>query len=233
MMVDVSVILPVYNEGKVLRRSVAKLETTLSDAKIGDFEIIISENGSTDDTVQTAKSLEGARIRVLHERNRLGKGAAIRSAAEYSKGEVIIFMDADLASEPDTTRELVSFINNGADIVIGSRYHPESKTKRDPVRIFASKGFNWMVREAFGSKLLDHQCGFKSFRKQTVLPILDEIHDQRWFWDTEFLIRAQRKGLKIKEIPVVWIEAKDSRFHLFRDSVQMLGAMLIFKIRGR
>ena len=229
-MVDVSVILPVFNEGKVLRQSVAKLEKILSAAGIGEFELIISENGSTDDTVAAAKSLEGKGIRVLHESRRQGKGAAIKAAAEMARGKTLIFMDADLASAPDQMLMLISFIDQGADIVIGSRYLPESRVKRDPMRDIASKGFNWLIRTSLGSTVRDHQCGFKSFRKDTILPVICEIKDQRWFWDTELLVRAQRKGLKIKEIPIEWVEASDSKFRLMQDSFHMLGALIRFRM---
>jgi glycosyltransferase involved in cell wall biosynthesis len=227
----VSVILPVYNEARVLRQNAAKLERALASVS-GDFEIIISENGSTDDTVEKAKSLESERVRVLHHAQRLGKGAAIKAAAEYARGQIVIFMDADLASNPDHVRQLISYIEDGADIVVGSRYMDGSKTKRDPVRNTASKGFNWLVRASLGSRLLDHQCGFKSFRKDRVLPVINEIEEQRWFWDTELLVRAQRKGLKIKEIPIEWVEAADSKFRLMQDSFQMLRALVRFKLRN-
>jgi hypothetical protein len=89
-----------------------------------------------------------------------------------------------------------------------------------------------MVRVVLGSKLSDHQCGFKSFRKDTVLPIVNKTEDQRWFWDTEFLVRAQRDGLKIEEIPVEWVEAADSKFRLMQDSFQMFKALMRFKMRN-
>ena len=113
----VSIILPVYNEGRTLRQNIPRLEKTLS-AIFDDFEIIISENGSTDDTVLAAKSAQSERIRVLHDKARLGKGAAIKAAAQYARGQIIIFMDADLASNPEHAAELVKSIENGSDIVV-------------------------------------------------------------------------------------------------------------------
>jgi len=230
-MTKVSVVLPVYNEGKVLKGNVQTLIRKLSGV-LDDFEIIISENGSTDDTVEIAKGLESDRVRILHEDKRLGKGAAIKTAAEYARGSIIIFMDADLASDPKNISLLVEPLEKGAAIVIGSRYHPASKTRRSRVRDFASRSFNWLVRTMLGSKLSDHQCGFKSFRKDIVLPIVNKTEDQRWFWDTEFLVRAQREGLEITEIPVVWNESGDSRFKLVDDSVNMAIALARFKLKN-
>lgn len=227
----VSIILPAYNEGAVLRRNVVKLEEML-EGFLDDFEIIISEDGSTDGTGDIAKSLEGRRVRVLRNGTRLGKGAAIKRAAGQSRGEIVIFMDADLASNPQHVRELLGFMEEGADIVIGSRYLKESKAKRTAVRYIASKGFNWLVRSALGSRLSDHQCGFKAFRKERILPIIEEVEDEKWFWDTELLVRAQKKGLVVREIPIEWKEAPGSKFRLFRDTANMGMSLLRFKLKN-
>ena len=232
-MPKVSVILPVYNEGKVIRDNARSLERVLSGC-LDDFEIIISENGSTDDTVPSAKSLvsESARIRVLHERRRLGKGAAIKAAAENCKGDIVIFMDADLASAPGQAKRLVDEMKGDAAIVVGSRYLRNSRARRKPLRDAASRSFNWLVRNMLGSRLSDHQCGFKSFRRSLVLPIIREIEDQTWFWDTELLVRAQRGGLRIVELPIEWNEADDSKFRLVEDSIRMGLALVAFRLKN-
>jgi glycosyltransferase AglD len=227
----VTIILPAYNEGAILRRNVVKLDGMLQGI-LDDFEIIISEDGSTDGTGDIAKSLENGRIRVLRSEKRLGKGAAIRRAAGQSKGGIVIFMDADLASNPQHVRELVGLMENGADIVIGSRYLRDSRSSRNAVRFVASRSYNWLVRAALGSKLSDHQCGFKAFRKERVLPVIEQVEDEKWFWDTELLVRAQKKGLVIKEIPIEWKEAKGSKFRLLRDTANMGLSLARFKLRN-
>lgn len=227
----VSVILPAYNEGAVLHDNVKRLEAMLAGF-LDDFEIIISEDGSTDGTGEIAKSMESRRVRVLRNSARLGKGAAIRRAAGQSRGDIVIFMDADLASNPQHVRELVRLMESGADIVIGSRYLKESRAKRTAVRYVASKGFNWLVRTALGSRLSDHQCGFKAFRKERVLPIIEEVEDEKWFWDTELLVRAQKKGLDVKEIPIEWKEARGSKFRLLRDTANMGMSLLRFRLKN-
>jgi hypothetical protein len=226
----ISVILPVYNEGSVLEGNVRRLESALRPA-LGDFEILISEDGSTDDTFGVARRLESDRIRVLHSEQRLGKGNAIKKAAHHARGDVLIFMDADLASNPEYVRELLRFMDKGADIVIGSRYLRESRAKRSPVRFFASKSFNWLVRVLLGSRLGDHQCGFKAFRKAPALPIINEIEDGRWFWDAELLVRAQRRGLRIAEIPIEWKESPSTKFRLLRDAFHMACSLVSFKLK--
>lgn len=226
-----SVIVPAHNEGHVLKANVKRLEKVLSQF-FDDFEIIISEDGSTDNTVKIAKSLKSKRVRLLSNGKRLGKGAAIMSAASYAKGNTMVFMDADLASDPVNVKGLVDYIDEGAAVVIGSRYLKESKAKRDPVRYIASKGFNLLVRVMLGSRLSDHQCGFKAFRKDLVLPVIEKIEERGWFWDTELLVRAQRDGLNVKEIPIEWKEAPGSSFRLWHDSTKMGLGLLKFKIKN-
>jgi len=227
----VTVILPVHNEEKMLERNVKGL-TGILEKSLGDFEIIISEDGSTDRTPEIVKKLESSRVRVIQRKKRIGKGAAIRSAASYAKGNIIIFMDADLASNPEHVKDLVRLIDGGASIVIGSRYHRGSKTNRNLVRYFASRGFNLLVRVILGSRLKDHQCGFKAFRKDKVLPIVNKVENRSWFWDTEFLVRAQREGLRIHEIPIEWREVPGSKLNLVRDTYNMAHSLIEFRMKG-
>ncbi|MBD3210145.1 glycosyltransferase [Candidatus Micrarchaeota archaeon] len=227
----VSVILPVYNEERILERNVKRLAETLEAGGIG-YEIIISEDGSTDNTAAIAHSLESEKIRIIHEKKRAGKGTAIRNAASAATGEVVIFMDADLSSDVKHIEELMEVMGEGADIAIGSRYLKKSRARRNRVRHFASKSFNFLVRLLLGSKLRDHQCGFKAFRKKSVLPIIDRIENKEWFWDAELLVRAQRKGLKIEEIPIEWKEAPDSKFRLLDDTLHMAYSLLSFKLKN-
>ena len=226
----ISVILPVYNEEKVLEGTVRQIERILS--KIPEkTEIIISEDGSTDKTVEIAKKLESPRIRLLSSKKRLGKGASIIRSAKFATGDIIIFMDADLASEPRFLEKLISPIKEGADIVVASRYLKGSKTSRDFWRHAASKCFNFLVRLLLGSKISDHQCGFKAFRRKEAVGIFEKIEDQKWFFDAEFLVRAQREGLKIKEIPIEWKEAGASKFNLLRDGFNMAVSLYKFKLK--
>lgn len=231
-MEKVSVILPVYNEEKVLEKTIKTLSKTL-DKIPNDYEIIISEDGSTDKTPQIARSLRSKKIRTIHNGKRTGKGAAIRNAANCAKGELIIFMDADLASHPNHIKELIRLLEKDAAIVIGSRYIKGAKTMRAPLRYLASKSFNFLVNFTLNSKLSDHQCGFKAFKKNLVIPVINEVENEKWFWDTEFLVRAQRKGLNVIEVPIEWKEARDSKFNLIHDTIHMTHRLIHFKLKHR
>jgi hypothetical protein len=98
---------------------------------------------------------------------------------------------------------------------------PQSKVERSFRRTVSSKSYNFLVRHMLGSKLHDHQCGFKAFKREPTLKLLDEVRDNHWFWDTEILVRAARKGYKIKEIPVEWKSGAKTKVNLFKDSYNM------------
>src|SRR5271165_1759920 len=125
----VSIILPAYNEEKRLEKSIKRLLSEL-EGVLDNFEIIISEDGSSDRTLQIAQSLQSDKIRVLHNDQRSGKGGAIRSALAQCRGNLVIFMDVDLASHPKHVKDLLNLLEKGNAIVIGSRYLKGSKSKR-------------------------------------------------------------------------------------------------------
>jgi hypothetical protein len=222
--VKVSLIIPAYNEAKHLANSVSRIKEALKS--LGrPFEIIISEDGSTDGTDKIARELSrrDPLLKHLHSDERLGKGEALRRAFRVATGDVLIFTDVDLSTDLRHLKDIVEFIEKGADIAIGSRLLRGSKVARTPLREMMSKVYNLLVRAMFNSPFHDHNCGFKAFNRR-VMTILDQIQDRHWFWDTEFLIRANRKGYKVVESPVNWVQSKDSKVHPLKGTVHMLMA---------
>ena len=226
-----TIILPMHNEEKRVERCVEEVEKACR--RITDnYEIIIAEDGSKDSTYEVAKRIakKNPRILLLHSAKRLGRGRALSLALRKAKGEVSVYMDADLSSNITHLGELVSRIRKGAVIATGSRMLPTSSTKRSIVRGVASKAFNFLVRALLGSKLYDHQCGFKAFNTEKVKELLNEVEDRHWFWDTELLVRAQRKGLRVDEIPIEWSEkSRASTVDLKKDVAYMASKILYLK----
>ncbi|MGA2524901.1 MAG: hypothetical protein ABSF65_12230, partial [Candidatus Bathyarchaeia archaeon] len=109
----------------------------------------------------------------------------------------------------------------GYEVSTGSRMLPESKVERSTRRSISSKSYNFLVRHMLGSKVRDHQCGFKAFKKEAFLALLGEVKATHWFWDTEILVRAQRHGFKVKEIPVEWTSGKGTKVNFAKDSWNM------------
>jgi hypothetical protein len=135
---------------------------------------------------------------------------------------VLFSSDTDLATDMAHLEELIEAVRSGEyDLATGSRRMAESDAARPAKRDIPSAGFNGLVRLFLRSDLMDHQCGFKAFDREAMLELLDETQDRHWFWDTEVLVRAQRKGLRVKEFPVRWEPKGDSKVDLVRDVLGM------------
>ncbi len=218
----ISIVFPAYNEADGLEKAVREVMDRLENLGY-EYEIIIAEDGSTDGTDLIAKKLEETfdSVKHLHSDTRLGRGQALKRSFREALGDIIVYMDVDLSTSLDHLDEVIREIENGHDIVTGSRRLRESQSERPFNRDFMSAVYNTLVRVILGSKLNDHQCGFKAFRKDSVLPVLDEVKNNHWFWDTEILVRAQKKGLSVGEIPVKWKQSSKTKVRVFRDSIDM------------
>ncbi len=224
----VSVVLPAHNEADTLEPAVAEITKVLNEY-CGSYEILIAEDGSTDGTDKKADELSERLpvVRHLHAEKRLGRGKALKNAFQQSSGKTLVYMDVDLATDVRQLKELISSIDEeGYDVATGSRLLPESKVERSGTRKIASKTYNSMVRVVLGSKLKDHQCGFKAFRREPLMQLLNEVEANHWFWDTELLVRAHRRGYKIKEIPVLWKSGRETKVRLVYDSLFMVWQIL-------
>jgi hypothetical protein len=229
----ISVVLPAHNEAGRIEAAVRQTKEAL-DSFSSSFEVIIAEDGSTDGTDKIARSIEAEDpfVRCIHSEERLGRGTALKEAFKLAKGEILAYMDVDLSTDLKHLKPLINSISEeNYDFATGSRLLKESELKRSFKRDMMSKLFNFLVRKLLKSKIRDHQCGFKSFRRDSLMSIIDDIKDEHWFWDTEMLVRAQRGGYKIKEIPVKWEDKGkgETKVKAFRDGAAML--YKIIKIR--
>ncbi|MDR1992267.1 MAG: glycosyltransferase family 2 protein [Nitrososphaerota archaeon] len=225
---QVSVVLPAYNEVTYLYPAVEKTIQTLNNF-INSYEIIIAEDGSTDGTAERAQELaqKWPYIRHIHRRQRLGRGTALNNSFEQSHGKILVYMDLDLATDLKYLKPLIEAITvEGYDFATGSRMMPESKAERTISRSFSSKTYNFLVRHLLGSKLSDHQCGFKAFKREPLLNLLGKVEAKHWFWDTEVMVRGYQQGLRIKELAVEWHSGKDTKVNLVKDSWNMFGQIL-------
>jgi len=223
---EVTAIIPVFNDRQSLERAVPSSLEALS--KITDsFEIIVAEDGSTDGSAEFVRALENRdpRVRLLHSDGRLGRGEALNRAIVSSKGTIVCYFDVDLATDLDYLGVLIRSIREGADISTGSRLLTNSDSVRTEGREIASRTYNFLVRLFLGSRIFDHQCGFKAFRREKILPILPVIHSKHWFWDTEILVRSQRWGYSVREFPVRWRAGKGTTVRV-KDIFEMGSSIL-------
>ncbi len=218
---EVSVVLPAYNEEDTLEATVTKtLDALAGFLPAGAFEVIIAEDGCTDRTPDIAARLATAddRVRHLHSAERLGRGKALEKAFKLGDGDVVAYLDTDMATDMRHLEELIESVRTGeADVVTGSRWIPGHEADRPMNRSIPSRGFNTLARLILRSTLRDHQCGFKAFDREALLAVLEDVEDEHWFWDTEVLVRAQRAGFTVHEFPVEWTPKGDTKVDLVRD----------------
>lgn len=217
----ISIIIPVHNEAVILRKNILIIKDYIEKNIGKNYEIIISEDGSSDDSEKIAKEIASKNTNIfsIHSKRRLGRGGGLKKAASYVKGDYIIYMDVDLSTGLDAIKDLVKELKK-YDIVIGSRYIKGSTFVRSSLRLFLSRIFNFIRQLMFISlKVRDAQCGFKGFRKGVFLEINKKVRHDGWSWDTEFLIMANRDGYSIKEIPVSWKEGRKTTVRIIKDSV--------------
>jgi len=219
--VEVSVVLPAYNEEATIENTVETTLDTLGEfLPAGTFEVIVAEDGCDDRTPDIADRMaeEDDRVRHFHSDERLGRGGALNRAFEAAEGETLVYFDTDLATDMKHLEELVESVRSGEyDFATGSRWMPGEEAERPARRDVASRGFNGLTRLFLGSDLRDHQCGFKAFDRDALFDVLDDVGDDHWFWDTEVLVRAQRRGYDVREFAVDWTPKGDSKVDIVRD----------------
>lgn len=231
---DLSIILPCYNEAKVLRKTVLAIRNVL-EKTIYKYEIIIAEDGSNDGTDQIAKelSLEFNNVIWLHRDERLGRGSAVSAAIKKSRGRIAGFIDVDLETPVHYIYPLVLEIEDGADIATCIRIFKLNKYQlfHRLSKVASHYCYLWLVRTLLRVNLNDTEAGFKFFKREQILPLLDEIKDKHWFWDTEIMVRSYYKGYKIKEIPTLFLpdHRRVSKVNLLKDSYDYLFNLLRFK----
>lgn len=208
----------------MLRQNVGLIEKVVS--QIADsYEIIIAEDGCSDETAKIAADISNncSKVVHLHSDHRLGKGLALKRALKTSKGQTLAFMDVDLATSLDHLHDVVKLVENGYDIVIGSRHLKGSYVRRPLSRGIASRAYNLLAKLLFWDNVSDHQCGFKGFNRQALRGIIDEVMENDFLFDTELIVRMKQKGLRIIEIPVKWTEPEDRipKFNLLADGIKM------------
>jgi glycosyltransferase involved in cell wall biosynthesis len=223
---EVSAIIPVFNDRASLEVALNVSLETLSGIT-GAFEILVAEDGSTDGSTEFVRQFEArdCRVRLLHQDARQGRGRALNRAIRESRGAIVCYYDVDLATDMNYLPSLIAAVRDGSDISTGSRLLPASDIVRTEGREIASRSYNFLVRLFLSSRIYDHQCGFKAFRRERILPLLPAIRSNHWFWDTEILVRAQRAGYRVSEFPVRWRAGKGTTVR-FKDVFEMGTAIL-------
>lgn len=212
----VDLVIPVYNEAQVLARSVQQLAAAMADCRDFAWQIVVVNNGSTDDTRAVGQHLAERLpyVSLLHL-DAKGRGRALRKAWSETRAEFSIYMDVDLSTDLAAVPQAVQLLREGAHLVTGSRLHPQSKITRCLKREILSRGYNALIRWVLRTRSFDDaQCGFKGVHVETVRRLLPLVKNQDWFFDTELLVLAEYAGLSIRSLPITWVEDPDSRVNV-------------------
>ena len=227
-----SLVLACYNEAEHLRESFHEIKDVLLGLN-RPFEVIFVDDVSRDSTRLILREIQeahkGLDLRViLHEANR-GRGTTVTDGFRAARGAITGFLDVDLEVHPRYIPSLVRAIERGAAVATVRRIYAFQLGSLD--RYVMSRGYSWLVRALLGVRIRDTETGYKFFRREVLLPVLDEIQDPGWFWDTEFMVRAEQRGLRIEEIPGAYVRRGDktSTVRGLRDSVRYFGRLLAFR----
>lgn len=234
-----SVVIPMYNETGRIRETVPSLLSYFATQPY-KHEFVIVDDGSTDGTAALARKLfaSAENVRVLEERPNRGKGSAVRVGMLAARGKYVLFCDADLATPPGEMDKFWRWLDGGYKVVIGSRKMAGANiTQHQPKwRESLGKVFTWLTNTLATKGISDVTCGFKCFTREAAQELFSRAVLNDWSFDAEVLFIAQRRGYKIKEVPVTWHDKPGTKVRLIQDaarSIAGLGKIRLNGMRGR
>lgn len=228
-----TVCIPMYNESAIIADTAAKLSAYMGE-NFEDYEIIFSDDGSKDGSADIVRSLSLPNVRVIGYPDNRGKGSAVREAMLASEGDAVMFTDSDLAYGTDVIKKVAdAFVENPeCDLVIGSRnLDKDGYDGYTLVRRVASRCYIGVLKLIGGLKITDSQCGCKAFSGKAAKRVFSNCTVNRFAFDFEAILIAEKCGYKIKEIPVKVINHGDSKVNVLRDSFKMIRDILKMKKR--
>ena len=235
---ELSIIIPSFNEEARLPSTLEKIARYIHERR-PNTEVIVVDDGSTDQTAAIAASWQGkiGQLRVLSNGVNRGKGFSVRHGSLKARGRTILFTDADLSAPIEEAERLFAALH-GHDVAIGSRAVDRSliEVHESVFREFAGILFNKIVRIILRLPFVDTQCGFKAFRRERCQVIFEQQTIERFGFDPELLYLARHHGLSIVEVSVRWSHSPATKVNMLRDSVQMFLDVFIIRwnaLRGR
>ncbi len=230
---DVSLILACYNEELVFEESVERILQTLEASRFS-FEIIFVDDKSADATASLIQKAckKYPQCRAMFHNVNCGRGKTVRDGIVAARGKVVGYIDIDLEVSPVYIPEMTDLILSGeAEVALGRRIY---RTRLGSFfREVTSRGYQWLAEAMVGTGGLDTETGYKFFNRKKILPILKKARHPGWFWDTEVMVLAKRAGLKILEVPVLFLRRTDkkSTVRVFRDIIDYLVSLWKFRKR--
>jgi dolichyl-phosphate beta-glucosyltransferase len=226
---SLSLVLPAYHEAQRLPPYLALVQTHLAAHYPDRHEAIVVDDGGGDALEAALAPLAAGwpQLRVIGHAENQGKGAAVRTGMLAAAGDLLLFADADGATPIEEEARLAAAIAAGADLAVGSRLLPGEGVRRERHwrRAAAGRLFAAVARRALGLTVRDPQCGFKMFRRDVARRLFAEQREPRFLFDLELLVRAERLGCRVAEVPVCWHEVPGGHFHMFRSLPRVLAGL--------
>jgi glycosyltransferase involved in cell wall biosynthesis len=226
-----SIVLPVYNEEAVLETNVLRLKTFLESAFTYEWEIVIADNMSTDQTARLGRMLAKSYSGIKYLRiNRKGVGVALKTAWDKSNADIHCHVDGDLPFDFADMKLLIETALEGYDVCFGSRYTNGSYSDAKPLRRFLSKIFHYWIKLLFSYEYTDI-CGIKAVRREAFKTLSPFLTSEGWFFNTELMLLANKANMSIKEVPVHVREppGRKSKVKLFQTISNLF--LLTFKLK--
>jgi dolichyl-phosphate beta-glucosyltransferase len=229
---DLSVVIPAYNEALRLRPTLRKVVEYLRGQRLG-YEVLVVDDGSTDTTAAVAEEFASDGVRVLRQPENRGKGAVLRVGVLASRGDEVLLVDADLSTPIEDLERLRPHLQE-AEVVLGSRAVAGSDiTLHQPVyREMMGRTFNLIIRLLGVRGLRDTQCGFKLLNGEVARGLFRELRIERFAYDVELVWLARRHGYRVIEVGVRWADSSSSRVNPMTDSLRMFWDVLALRWRG-
>lgn len=230
-----TVVIPAYNEAERIGPTLDRVIAWLAE-HVRDYEVVVVDDGSTDNTTEVVarRMLHSHRVRILRNPGNRGKGWSVRRGMLEGEGDHLLMTDADLSTPIEELRHLAPLISEH-DVVIGSRATQGARILRhQPVyREWMGKVFNRMVQAVVLPGISDTQCGFKLFRQEVARDVFSRVTTPGFGFDVEALYVARRLGYTIAEVPVVWIDDPATRVNAVRDSARMAADLVRIRLTHR
>lgn len=224
----VLLVIPIYNEEKIIENTVRETIKYLNENTKYSYILVVADNASTDSSPEIVKNLQKEIPFLEYVRlPKKGRGLALHTVWKDFNAEVVAYMDADLSSPLTSLPNIIDpILNNESDVTFGSRLLPPGQAiNRKGKRELTSQGYNFLLQFILGATFKDAQCGFKAISKEKFNQVEEEIKNQNWFYDTELLLISQYKGLRLKEVPITWVDDPDSSVKVFKTIVENLKEM--------